>query len=105
MKEPDALGPAMAGPDESWTGGSSKEETHEDGIVGASAAPHTSCSPTRGRMRSERFDTCERPSIPRPRRWLAVAGLLPIPGPFDEVVLHLVAPAFAGVASRSPGGG
>lgn len=29
--------------------------------------------------------------IPRPIRWLAAAGLLPIPGPFDEVVLALVA--------------
>ena len=30
-------------------------------------------------------------SIPRPIRWLAVVGLLPIPGPFDEVVLLFVA--------------
>jgi hypothetical protein len=29
--------------------------------------------------------------IPRPLRWLALVGLLPIPGPFDEVVLLLVA--------------
>ena len=29
--------------------------------------------------------------IPRPIRWLAALGLLPIPGPFDEVVLLLVA--------------
>jgi hypothetical protein len=29
--------------------------------------------------------------IPRPLRWLAALGLLPIPGPFDEVVLILVA--------------
>lgn len=29
--------------------------------------------------------------IPRPLRWLATLGLLPIPGPFDEVVLILVA--------------
>ena len=28
--------------------------------------------------------------IPRPLRWLAVFGLLPIPGPFDEAVLLLV---------------
>ena len=28
--------------------------------------------------------------IPRPLRWLAVLGLLPIPGPFDEAVLLLV---------------
>jgi hypothetical protein len=29
--------------------------------------------------------------IPRPLRWLAVVGLLPIPGPFDEAILLLVA--------------
>jgi hypothetical protein len=29
--------------------------------------------------------------IPRPIRWLAAAGLLPLPGPFDEAVLLLVA--------------
>ena len=29
--------------------------------------------------------------IPRPLRWLAAAGLAPIPGPFDEAVLLLVA--------------
>jgi hypothetical protein len=29
--------------------------------------------------------------IPRPIRWLAAFGLLPIPGPFDEIVLLLVA--------------
>jgi hypothetical protein len=29
--------------------------------------------------------------IPRPLRWLAVFGLLPVPGPFDEAVLLLVA--------------
>ena len=29
--------------------------------------------------------------IPRPLRWLAALGLLPIPGPVDEVVLLLVA--------------
>jgi hypothetical protein len=29
--------------------------------------------------------------IPRPIRWLAAFGLLPIPGPFDEAVLLLVA--------------
>ena len=31
------------------------------------------------------------PRIPRPLRWLAGLGLLPIPGPFDEIVLLLVA--------------
>ena len=29
--------------------------------------------------------------IPRPLRWLAAAGLLPVPGPFDEALLLLVA--------------
>ena len=29
--------------------------------------------------------------IPRPLRWLAAIGLLPIPGPFDEALLLLVA--------------
>jgi hypothetical protein len=29
--------------------------------------------------------------IPRPLRWLAALGLLPIPGPFDELVLVVVA--------------
>jgi hypothetical protein len=28
--------------------------------------------------------------IPRPLRWGAAAGLLPVPGPFDEIVLLLV---------------
>jgi hypothetical protein len=31
------------------------------------------------------------PRIPRPLRWLAALGLAPIPGPFDELVLLLVA--------------
>ena len=31
------------------------------------------------------------PRIPRPLKWLAAVGLLPIPGPFDEAVLVLVA--------------
>jgi hypothetical protein len=30
--------------------------------------------------------------VPRPLRWLAAFALLPIPGPFDEAVLLLVAP-------------
>jgi hypothetical protein len=30
--------------------------------------------------------------IPKPLRWLVAIGLLPIPGPLDEVVLLLVAP-------------
>jgi hypothetical protein len=29
--------------------------------------------------------------IPRPLRWIAALALLPIPGPFDEVILVLVA--------------
>jgi len=29
--------------------------------------------------------------IPRPLRWLAAVGLLPLPGPFDEAVLLLAA--------------
>jgi hypothetical protein len=29
--------------------------------------------------------------IPRPLRWLAGLGLLPIPGPVDEIVLVIVA--------------
>lgn len=29
--------------------------------------------------------------IPKPLRWLAALGLLPIPGPFDEALLILVA--------------
>jgi hypothetical protein len=33
--------------------------------------------------------------IPRPLRWLAGIGLLPIPGPLDEAVLVLVALALA----------
>jgi hypothetical protein len=32
--------------------------------------------------------------IPKPLRLVAGIGLLPIPGPVDEVVLVLVAPAF-----------
>jgi hypothetical protein len=31
------------------------------------------------------------PRIPRPLRWLAAFGLLPIPGPVDEAILILVA--------------
>jgi hypothetical protein len=30
--------------------------------------------------------------IPKPLRWLAGLALLPIPGPFDEAVLFLIAP-------------
>jgi hypothetical protein len=31
--------------------------------------------------------------IPRPLKWLAALGLLPVPGPFDEAVLLFVAAA------------
>lgn len=31
--------------------------------------------------------------IPRPLRWGAAMGLMPVPGPFDEIVLLLVAAA------------
>jgi hypothetical protein len=30
--------------------------------------------------------------IPKPLRWLAGLALLPVPGPFDEAVLLLIAP-------------
>ena len=33
--------------------------------------------------------------IPKPLRWVAGVGLLPIPGPLDEAVLVLIAPIFA----------
>jgi hypothetical protein len=39
--------------------------------------------------------------IPRPLRWFAALGLLPIPGPVDEVVLVLVAVPLA-VFYRGP---
>lgn len=32
--------------------------------------------------------------IPKPLRWVAGIALLPIPGPVDEIVLVLIAPAF-----------
>jgi hypothetical protein len=32
--------------------------------------------------------------IPKPLRWVAGVALLPIPGPFDEAVLILIAPVF-----------
>jgi hypothetical protein len=34
--------------------------------------------------------------IPKPLRWIAAIGLLPIPGPVDEAVLLLVAPILFG---------
>lgn len=30
--------------------------------------------------------------IPKPLRWLALLGLMPIPGPVDEAILLLLAP-------------
>jgi hypothetical protein len=32
--------------------------------------------------------------VPKPLRWIAGIGLLPIPGPVDEALLLLVAPIF-----------
>ena len=32
--------------------------------------------------------------VPKPLRWLAGIGLLPIPGPFDEALLIAIAPIF-----------
>jgi hypothetical protein len=32
--------------------------------------------------------------VPKPLRWIAAIGLLPIPGPVDEAVLLLTAPVF-----------
>jgi hypothetical protein len=34
--------------------------------------------------------------IPKPLRWIAGLGLLPIPGPVDEAMLLLVAPVLFG---------
>jgi hypothetical protein len=34
--------------------------------------------------------------IPKPLRWIAGLGLLPIPGPVDEAILLLVAPILFG---------
>jgi hypothetical protein len=39
--------------------------------------------------------------IPRPLRWLVGLGLLPVPGPFDEVVL-LIAAVPLGLFYREP---
>jgi hypothetical protein len=39
--------------------------------------------------------------IPRPLRWLAALGLLPVPGPFDEIVL-LIAAVPLGLFYRGP---
>jgi hypothetical protein len=34
--------------------------------------------------------------IPKPLRWLVGLGLLPIPGPFDEALLLILAPVLFG---------
>jgi hypothetical protein len=39
--------------------------------------------------------------IPKPLRWLAALGLLPAPGPFDEIVL-LIAAVPLGLFYREP---
>jgi hypothetical protein len=39
-------------------------------------------------------DRRDRRRIPRPLRWLAALGLAPVPGPFDEVLLIIVAVPF-----------
>ena len=39
--------------------------------------------------------------IPKPLRWVAAIGLMPVPGPFDEALLILIAPIFA-VLYRTP---
>ena len=39
--------------------------------------------------------------IPKPLRWIAGIGLLPIPGPVDEVILLLIAPIFV-IFYRNP---
>ena len=39
--------------------------------------------------------------MPKPLRWIAGIGLLPMPGPVDEVLLLLVAPVFV-VFYREP---
>ena len=41
-------------------------------------------------IRAVRFAATDR-RIPRPLRWLAALGLLPVPGPFDEAVLLIAA--------------
>ena len=41
-------------------------------------------------LRAVRLAATDR-RIPRPLRWLAALGLAPIPGPFDEALLVLVA--------------
>jgi hypothetical protein len=40
------------------------------------------------------------PRIPRPLRWLLALSLLPIPGPFDEALLVLLAPLLVALYRR-----
>jgi hypothetical protein len=41
-------------------------------------------------IRAARYAATDK-RIPAPLRWLAALGLLPVPGPFDELVLLVVA--------------
>jgi hypothetical protein len=41
-------------------------------------------------VRAARFAATDK-RIPRPLRWFAALGLLPVPGPFDEIVLLIAA--------------
>ena len=41
-------------------------------------------------IRAARFAATDK-RIPRPLRWFAALGLLPVPGPFDEIVLLIAA--------------
>jgi len=51
-------------------------------------------------FRAVRFAATDR-RIPRPLRWLVALGLLPVPGPLDEIVL-LVAAVPLAVFYREP---
>jgi hypothetical protein len=41
-------------------------------------------------IRAARYAATDR-RIPKPLRWFAALGLLPVPGPFDEIVLLMAA--------------
>jgi hypothetical protein len=51
-------------------------------------------------IRAVRFGATD-DRIPKPLRWLAALGLLPVPGPFDEIVL-LIAAVPLGLFYREP---
>jgi hypothetical protein len=51
-------------------------------------------------FRAVRFAATDK-RIPRPLRWLVGLGVLPVPGPFDEIVL-LVAAVPLGLLYREP---